>query len=610
MTKGGSTKELHKHFNAIHEKKIVQLTQVPVVKANVAVSDAEVDQIVVVNEEDSLSSSFMSHSSQNSQIVPKRRKLTDYYLVDPNHEDNSLDAILARMAALDGLPFRVFIKSRDLRKGLEARGFTNLPTSSSTIKNIISLYCEKIFDNFAKEIKVLRQKGRCFSLTFDEWTSTANKRFLNINIHGILDEQCGKIWNIGLVRAQGSMPAEICINLVESKLKRFGLSLKDDIVSVTTDGASVMMKLGKLIQPLHQLCFARGIQLAVIAIMYSKNKKTSEQNFDNDGDDGHDSSDEDDYDNDIDNIAEEGLLEIVKDEPVALDLMNDENINALVTEVRKIVKLFRRSPLKNNVLQNYVKDKHSKELNLILDCKTRWSSLAQMLQRFIFVKDCIKKTMIDLSMPMNLSDYDFEVLEQVSNCLEPIRLTVLALCRCDANLYTADASFKFMFEELSKIDIPFSRDLQTALKHRINERRTLASSVLSYLCNPVDYMKTVEGPKDSLFDQPDTIEILKFMKNWIKRLTVITSIQTLQEDDEKSDQDEDDEVPLSHLSESYSAISLAEKLNRVIENAISTSTGTVPISLTANANELTKTLKGEMTLFESGGSRGRNLQLC
>nr|CAH7753517.1 unnamed protein product [Callosobruchus chinensis] len=435
MTKGGSTKGLHKHFNAIHEKKIVQLTHVPVAKANVAVSDAEVDQIVVVNEEDSLSSSFMSHSSQNSQIVPKRRKLTDYYLVDPNHEDNSLDAIIARMAALDGLPFRVFITSRDLRKGLEARGFTNLPTSSSTIKNIISLYCEKIFDNFANEIKVLRQKGRCFSLTFDEWTSTANKRFLNINIHGILDEQC-------------------------------------------------------------------------------------EQNFDNDGDDGHDSSDEDDYDNDIDNIAEEGLLEIVKDEPVALDLMNDENINALVTEVRKIVKLFRRSPLKNNVLQNYVKDKHSKELNLILDCKTRWSSLAQMLQR----------------------------------------LTVLALCRCDANLYTADASFKFMFEELSKIDIPFSRDLQTALKHRINERRTLASSVLSYLCNPVDYMKTVEGPKDSLFDQPDTIEILKFMKNLIKRLTVITSIQTLQE---KSDQDEDDEVPLSHLrSESYSAISLAEKLNR------------------------------------------------
>nr|CAI5863532.1 unnamed protein product [Callosobruchus analis] len=479
----------------IYLKQTILKSKVPVAKANVAVSDAEVDQIVVVNEEDSLSSSFMSHSSQNSQIVPKRRKLTDYYLVDPNHEDNSLDAIIARMAALDGLPFRVFITSRDLRKGLEARGFTNLPTSSSTIKNIISLYCEKIFDNFANEIKVLRQKGRCFSLTFDEWTSTANKRFLNINIHGILDEQC-------------------------------------------------------------------------------------EQNFDNDGDDGHDSSDKDDYDNDIDNIAEEGLLEIVKDEPVALDLMNDENINAQVTEVRKIVKLFRRSPLKNNVLQNYVKDKHSKELNLILDCKTRWSSLAQMLQRFIFVKDCIKKAMIDLSMPMNLSDYDFEVLEQVSNCLEPIRLTVLALCRCDANLYTADASF--------------NRDLQTALKHRINERRTLASSVLSYLCNPVDYMKTVEGPKDSLFDQPDTIEILKFMKNWIKRLTVITSIQTLQEDDEKSDQDEDDEVPLSHLrSESYSAISLAEKLNRVIENAISTSTGTVPISLTANANERQSGVKAQ-----------------
>lgn len=279
MTKGGSTKGLHKHFNAVHEKKsVTQPTQLLVPRANVADAEVEKSDIVVINEdyeEGSSSSfnSFLSQSSHSSQMVPKRRKLTDYFLVDPNHEDNSLDAVIARMTALDGLPFRVFITSRDLRRGLEARGFTNLPTSSSTIKNRVLLYCEKIFDNFSNEIKILRQKGRCFSLTFDEWTSTANKRFMNINIHGYLDEQGGKIWNIGLVRAQGSMPAEICINLVETKLKRFGLILKDDIVSVTTDGASVMVKLGRLIQPQHQLCFAHGIQLAVIAIMYSKKQK-------------------------------------------------------------------------------------------------------------------------------------------------------------------------------------------------------------------------------------------------------------------------------------------------------------------------------------------------
>lgn len=351
------------------------------------------------------------------------------------------------------------------------------------------------------------------------------------------------------------------------------------------------------------------MQLLLSCILKNK-KKTPEQNFDNDGKSssgGHDSSDEDDYDND--NIEEDGLEIVEDDEQVSFDLTNDENFNALVTEVRKIVKLFRRSPLKNSVLQNYVKEKHGKELNLILDCKTRWNSLAQMLQRFIFLKDCVKKAMIDSSMPMNLSDHNLETLERVSNCLEPIRLTVLALCRCDANLYTADASFKFMFEELSKIDTSFSRDLQTALRYRINERRTLASSVLSYLCNPVNYMKIVKRPEDLLLDldQPDTKEILKFIKNLIKRLS--RTHCTLQEDDEKSDQDDD--VSLSHLrSDSHPEIPLAEKLNRVIENAMSETTGTISSAANANANELTKILKGEMTLFENGGSRGRNLQLC
>lgn len=90
------------------------------------------------------------------------------------------------MSSLDGLPFRIFVVSKDIRKGLEARGFVNLPTSSTTIKNNVLMYCEKVFDNFYHIIRNLKQKDHRFSLTFDEWTSTANKRYININIHGCL----------------------------------------------------------------------------------------------------------------------------------------------------------------------------------------------------------------------------------------------------------------------------------------------------------------------------------------------------------------------------------------------------------------------------------------
>ncbi|CAB3224184.1 unnamed protein product [Arctia plantaginis] len=39
---------------------------------------------------------------------------------------------------------------------------------------------------------------------------------------------------------------------------------------MTTDGASVMVKVGKLVSCYQQLCFAHGIQLAVVDILYKK----------------------------------------------------------------------------------------------------------------------------------------------------------------------------------------------------------------------------------------------------------------------------------------------------------------------------------------------------
>jgi hypothetical protein len=101
---------------------------------------------------------------------------------------------------------------------------------------------------------------------------------------------------------------------------------------VVTDGASVMVKVGKLIHPLQQLCFAHGIQLAVVSIMYSKNDQTinateidrnEQDNFDNDDDD----HDEYDY--------VDGGLELIEedDEEVSFDLTNNDNINVLVNQV-------------------------------------------------------------------------------------------------------------------------------------------------------------------------------------------------------------------------------------------------------------------------------------
>ena len=57
--------------------------------------------------------------------------------------------------------------------------------------------------------------------------------------------------------------------------------------------------------------------------------------------------------------------------------------NLVINKVRIIARLFRKSPAKNYVLQGYVKEiRNGKELKLILDCKTRWSSILTMIERF------------------------------------------------------------------------------------------------------------------------------------------------------------------------------------------------------------------------------------
>ena len=121
------------------------------------------------------------------------------------------------MTAYDGLPFKVFITSIDLRKSLTALGYS-LPKSLTTIGEHVIKYGTHIFERIKHDLLLRKSKGQKFSLTLDEWTSLRNKRYLNINIHGI-----GYFWNLGLVRILGSFSAERCVDAVSNKLNEFGI---------------------------------------------------------------------------------------------------------------------------------------------------------------------------------------------------------------------------------------------------------------------------------------------------------------------------------------------------------------------------------------------------
>ena len=102
---------------------------------------------------------------------------------------------------------------------------------------------------------------------------------------------------LGLTSIYGSMPATKCVEIVNNKLKQCELSLANDIICITIDGAAVMKKVGKLINADQQLCFAHGIHLAVIKVLYKKSvRQLNEDYIENETEVESDSESEDDAD--------------------------------------------------------------------------------------------------------------------------------------------------------------------------------------------------------------------------------------------------------------------------------------------------------------------------
>lgn len=148
-TLGGSTNGLHTHLLSKHNIKVIS------------------------------ASTSQDSENLNTAPPPAKRMLDDYFT---KSADDSLDDILARMIALDGFPFSVFITSDDLRKLLLEK-YTDLPKSAVTVRKRVMNYSEKIRKQVTGELKHLKSAGERFSLSFDEWTPTSNKRYMAVNVH-------------------------------------------------------------------------------------------------------------------------------------------------------------------------------------------------------------------------------------------------------------------------------------------------------------------------------------------------------------------------------------------------------------------------------------------
>jgi len=587
---GGSTSGMHAHLKAFHNI-ILQR------KSTFVENNNDIDSV-----------GFSKNNSLN--FVP----ISQYFYTKA---DNSLPAVLSRLIACDGISFNTICKSYDIRQGLMARGFTEIPKSKTGVANVVQKYGEKIHQQIKNEFSQIKKQNKKFSLSFDEWTSVRNRRYINLNVHSDT-----KTWNLGLCRAIGTVPAEKYISIIERKLNTFDLSIQSDVVAISTDGASVLRRVGSIINADHQICLAHAIQLAVIEVLYSHQNQQYDEIIPTFSD----------IQENVDEIAtsddekiptsddEEQELEIVLEIQSSYNDFNstlnnfqplNQSISAIINKIRKVVKVFRRSPTKNDgILQNYVKQEFSTELNLILDCKTRWNSLFNMLERFNKLKGCVQKALIDAKEKIHFTNAEFDLISNIISALTPIKITVESLCCKETDIYKADIALEFMMEELTKQSFPLSNDLRTALVKRLSQRRFVYADLFRFLHTSDNKVSNSYG----IFNQVSITNLTSQIVSLVERFSgeTTTGLGTFPNREKGVDIIDDEDIHINNEQKMEQVglgqlMSLKDRLQkRIMERS------TIPITYTPNKKskvDIIRVIKSEIRYFQDEGVKGKYLNM-
>ena len=329
---------------------------------------------------------------------------------------------------------------------------------------------------FEKQVSL----GTRYSLTLDEYTSIQNKRYMNINVH-TKDNH----WSLGLIEINGSLDSRKTAEIIRRHLHKFGLNLDEHIVGCTTDGAAVMVKFGKEIKPDHEQCIAHCIHLSVLDILYEKKiENIASANEDDE------ESEENDLEEDSADEAEPSQQDMI----IQTDLAHENacfpspkpEFEKVLKKVRKVCKIFRKSPMKNEILQHFVRaNLDGKEYKLILDCRARWSSTFYMIERFLKPKNSIPNALRAVLSTEAISDDEWKTIDILYETLRPVEMILKIICREDADLLTVETSLEFLLNKLMLVNNPLSLKLYQSLVGRCNMRRNVETvSLLRYLHNP------------------------------------------------------------------------------------------------------------------------------
>lgn len=270
------------------------------------------------------------------------------------------------------------------------------------------------------------------------------------------------------------------------------------------------------------------------------------------------------------------------------------SINPIVNKIRNIVRWFRKSPVRNEVLQKYVREERGQELMLVLDCKTRWNSLCDMLDRFDTLKAAVHKAIIDIGDKRikMIDDYEYATIPRLIRCLRILKLGAEALCRRESGLLEAGAALTFILDALVKEDSAIARKLSDALKQRIIQRQSRAAKVLQTLHNKM----SADRDWKYIFPSASRKEVQDLVVNMVGRMGGQMHASEVVVDAEAMDVD--DPQPAQSLQ---SMLQQALDKIRVPEPDHSSSASRLSLS---NPSLMTKAIRKELENLPASGRTG------
>ena len=179
-----------------------------------------------------------------------------------------------------------------------------------------------------------------------------------------------------------------------------------------------MVKLGRVVPAVSQLCILHAVHLAVKDVLY-KNKISqpivlellSDSSVESEGEDQSESiNDVVSEDQETLNLeAAESQEEVVIRHKVFASSTLGDSWQVIVETIRETPKFFKNSPVRNEVLlQPGVLLELNKHYNLVLDYPGKWNSLNRMLKCFLKLKTPVRMAYASIGKTFALSAEDIE----------------------------------------------------------------------------------------------------------------------------------------------------------------------------------------------------------